>query len=329
MRAPLALLGVVLGLAAPAAATPTTASVVMADVDDVVIAEIMQLHDQSGEEPGGIVVPPSPSANLQRAGLKAGDIIIRVNGDRVGSTVSIGWGTTLVEVDRHGQLVLLHLIHPMPKASANLDDDDRNDVVVQIRNVAVAMTKGGKPSGVRIGEPMRDFFSAGDIIRSVDGTQVTSVEELASRFTAGGEVTTVKLDRDDRAYTVEIHRVHAIDLTGIVKVSDTSYQIPQAVVDAYFASPDSIMKGARIVPSMKNGTSDGFKLYAIRPTSAFAKCGLTNGDTITKINGLDLTSPEKALEVYQKLRTAKKFVVDITRRGSPLTLTYTITTGSK
>ena len=68
----------------------------------------------------------------------------------------------------------------------------------------------------------------------------------------------------------------------------------------------------------------GFKLYAIRPTSLYAKLGLQNGDTLERVNGFDLATPEKALDVYTKVRDATKLVLDITRRGKPVTLTITI-----
>ena len=56
----------------------------------------------------------------------------------------------------------------------------------------------------------------------------------------------------------------------------------------------------------------------------FAKLGLSNGDTIQKVNGFELTSADKALEVYSSLRDAKSLMVSIERRGKPVTLTYTI-----
>ena len=65
-----------------------------------------------------------------------------------------------------------------------------------------------------------------------------------------------------------------------------------------------VAKGARVVPAVKNGKPDGFKLYAIRPSSVYAKLGLQNGDTLQSINGFELTSADKALEVYTKLREA-------------------------
>src|ERR1051325_2730762 len=84
------------------------------------------------------------------------------------------------------------------------------------------------------------------------------------------------------------------------------------------------VQGARGVPSKKNGKPDGFKLYAIRPSSAFARLGLANGDTLQSINGFELTSADKALEVYTKLREATSLEVEVTRRGKPVTLKYSI-----
>ena len=90
------------------------------------------------------------------------------------------------------------------------------------------------------------------------------------------------------------------------------------------ANPMEVARGARVVPAMKNGKASGFKLYAVRPTSIFAKLGLENGDTIVRVNGFDLTTADKALEVYTKLRDASTIQIDLERRHQPLTLTYSI-----
>jgi general secretion pathway protein C len=111
---------------------------------------------------------------------------------------------------------------------------------------------------------------------------------------------------------------------GIKKIDDTSYEIEKSLLDKVLLNPMAIVKGARVVPAMKNGKPEGFKLYAIRPTSAFAKLGLTNGDTLTSINGFELNSADKALEVYTKLREARALELEVTRRGKPVTLKYSI-----
>lgn len=115
----------------------------------------------------------------------------------------------------------------------------------------------------------------------------------------------------------------AID-SGIKKIDDSTFEIDKSLVEKVLVNPMAVAKGARIVPAMKNGKPEGFKLYAIRPTSVYSKLGLTNGDTLTSINGFELTSADKALEVYTKLREATSLELEVTRRGKPVTLKYTI-----
>ncbi len=115
----------------------------------------------------------------------------------------------------------------------------------------------------------------------------------------------------------------AID-NGVKKIDDTTYEIDKSLVEKALANPMALAKGARIVPAVKNGKPDGFKLYAIRPSSVYAKLGLTNGDTLQSINGFEMTSADKALEVYTKLREATQLEVEITRRGKQMTLKYSI-----
>ena len=115
----------------------------------------------------------------------------------------------------------------------------------------------------------------------------------------------------------------AID-SGVRKIDDSNYEIDRSLVDKVLANPMAIAKGARVVPAVKNGKADGFKLYAIRPSSVYSKLGFSNGDTIHSINGFELTSADKALEVYTKLKEANSLQVEITRRGKPVTINYGI-----
>jgi general secretion pathway protein C len=111
---------------------------------------------------------------------------------------------------------------------------------------------------------------------------------------------------------------------GIKKIDENNYEIDKSLVDKVLANPMAVAKGARVVPAVKNGKPDGFKLYAIRPSSVYSKLGLANGDTLQSINGFELTSADKALEVYTKLREATSLEVEVTRRGKPMTLKYSI-----
>jgi general secretion pathway protein C len=111
---------------------------------------------------------------------------------------------------------------------------------------------------------------------------------------------------------------------GIKKVSETEYQVNRDLLDKLLADTNALARSARIVPNVVDGKANGFKLYAIRPNSVYATIGLQNGDAIQAINGYDMSSPDKALEVYTKLRRANHLTVSITRHGQNQTLDYTI-----
>jgi general secretion pathway protein C len=81
------------------------------------------------------------------------------------------------------------------------------------------------------------------------------------------------------------------------------------------ANLNDIAMQARIVPAFRDGVAVGFKLFSIRPDSIYAAFGIQNGDVIRNINGLDLNSPEKALEIYSKLKETCRFDIGLERDG--------------
>jgi len=114
---------------------------------------------------------------------------------------------------------------------------------------------------------------------------------------------------------------------SITQLGPTSYEVDASLLDKLSDDPKLFLRGARLVPSMQNGKPDGFKVYAIRPSSVFARLGMANGDTVRTINGTELTSADKALEVYSALKASKRgdaIVVELVRRSKPMTLTYRV-----
>jgi general secretion pathway protein C len=113
-------------------------------------------------------------------------------------------------------------------------------------------------------------------------------------------------------------------LAGIKRLDDTHVEVSAKLIDAVRANPMGFAKGARVVPALKDGKAAGFKVYVIRPSSLYARIGLQNGDTLQTVNGLELTSADKALEAYATLRDAKTIALGIERRGKPLTIMITV-----
>ena len=80
----------------------------------------------------------------------------------------------------------------------------------------------------------------------------------------------------------------------------------------------------RAVPAFKGGVSEGLKIFGIRQGSIGEALAFQNGDTLLKVNGLDLTRAEKAIEVYSKLKTATDFTIELNRNGELRTIRWQI-----
>lgn len=111
---------------------------------------------------------------------------------------------------------------------------------------------------------------------------------------------------------------------GVKVVSENQYVVAKREIDNALTNLSDLATKARIVPSFKNGVSNGFKLFSIVPDSLYSKIGVQNGDVIRKINGYEMNSPDKALEIYQKLRDATRIEIELERRGENIRKTYSI-----
>jgi general secretion pathway protein C len=113
-------------------------------------------------------------------------------------------------------------------------------------------------------------------------------------------------------------------LKGVRRVSATEFDVDRGVVDKILENQAELMRQARIVPEQENGKMVGIRLFGVRPDTLLGVLGMENGDRLQTINGFDMTSPEKALEAYARLRTADQLVVQVNRRGSNMNLDYNI-----
>jgi general secretion pathway protein C len=111
---------------------------------------------------------------------------------------------------------------------------------------------------------------------------------------------------------------------GIKKTGENTYEIGRSTLETVLGNMSLLSRSARIVPEIRDGKAAGFRLYSVRPEGPFALIGMQNGDVISVINGLEITSPEKALEVYAKLKSASHLSVGIERNGQRVTKEYSI-----
>lgn len=111
----------------------------------------------------------------------------------------------------------------------------------------------------------------------------------------------------------------------IVRTGQNSWLLDRRYVESELNDMSRLITDVRAVPNLtKDGTADGFKLFAIRRGSLFSKIGLRNGDVVRSVNGLRLNSIEEGLETFQALRHEDNLSIEVVRNKQAKTLTYNI-----
>ncbi len=100
--------------------------------------------------------------------------------------------------------------------------------------------------------------------------------------------------------------------------------IDQRALNAALDNIGQAMTDARLLPSIKDGKVEGFRLSEVKPQGVFGSLGLKNGDILAKINDFPIDSPEKAIQSFMTLKGQNRIKLDIMRDSAPTTLSYDI-----
>ena len=106
---------------------------------------------------------------------------------------------------------------------------------------------------------------------------------------------------------------------GIKQLSEDKWMIERKMLNELLDDPSALINQARVVPQQ-----DGLRFFGIRPSSIFFKIGLRNGDTVHKINEVELSDVQNALGVFGQLKNENDFSIDFTRRGKKLSYAYNV-----
>jgi general secretion pathway protein C len=106
---------------------------------------------------------------------------------------------------------------------------------------------------------------------------------------------------------------------GINKIGENEYEVSRELLEEVLSDPTNIVQQARVIPQ-----EDGLRFFGIRSNSIFWKIGIKNGDTLHRVNNVDLNDVEKALSVFEELRSQSNFTIDFTRAGKQYTYEYTV-----
>jgi general secretion pathway protein C len=110
----------------------------------------------------------------------------------------------------------------------------------------------------------------------------------------------------------------------IVRIDTGTWQVRREKLLENFANVGSLSSQATVTPYFVQGQQLGFRLSQIRAGGVLQQIGLQEGDVLQKVNGLDIHTPQEALQAYQQLQTESTVRLSILRNNSPTTLTYEI-----
>ena len=209
--------------------------------------------------------------------------------------VHTGWNPVPVHSALHGTLVGTAIADPTQYSLCQITNPDLNETQVY--------AIGDRYQGARIYavEKERALISNNGVNEYIDNNAAApnlGVVPMPQPAQAGGD--------------------------GVKQLSENQYVVAKSEINNALTNLSDLATKARIVPSFKNGVANGFKLFSIVPDSLYAKIGVQNGDVIRRINGYEMNSPDKALEIYQKLRDASRIEIELERRGESVRKSYSI-----
>lgn len=98
--------------------------------------------------------------------------------------------------------------------------------------------------------------------------------------------------------------------------------IDRRVVEQAMNDLPKLLTQARAVPSMVNGTIEGFRMEYVEPTSFYEKIGVQKGDVLQRVNGVDIRDPSTMLSLLQQLKNERTVKLDLVRNNQRSTITY-------
>ncbi|HET8711219.1 MAG TPA: type II secretion system protein GspC [Spongiibacteraceae bacterium] len=92
-------------------------------------------------------------------------------------------------------------------------------------------------------------------------------------------------------------------------------QLAQGYRERLYQNPGSLADLIQVTPASENGKLIGYRVNPGRDPAQFSKVGLRPGDIVTMINDVKLDDPQRALELYNLLRTETEAAITV-RRGN-------------
>jgi general secretion pathway protein C len=177
-----------------------------------------------------------------------------------------------------------------------------------------------------------DIYRVGDVIYGNEQATVAAVERQKLIINNNGAKECIDLDKSTPGTGSDGFPTTSGDGFGGVPTGAAGTGSEITLEAAYVEGElgpgfGKIVDAARLVPNTADGTStiNGFKIFAIKGGSLFARVGFQNGDIITRVNDTSMTQAEQGFALYQAFQDEKEVRIQLLRGGvTPLNITVRI-----
>lgn len=97
-------------------------------------------------------------------------------------------------------------------------------------------------------------------------------------------------------------------------------QLAQTYRNQLYQNPGSLADVIQVTPASEGGKLIGYRVNPGRDQAQFAKFGLKPGDIVTMINDVKLDDPQRALELYNLLRSQTEAAITVHRGNEDVVL---------
>ena len=235
-------------------------------------------------------------------------------------------------IDRHGvdvaRLASYHLFGKMDKRQLGKQQ------VPVVRATRLPLTLHGvvasdRPDTARaiIAEP-----NAGELSYSIGAMLPGNarLEEIHADkiiLSRNGQLETLLLPNDNEGVDFSVASM-STPAVGADTLPDDVIATPDQFRDALLDAPESLAGLVNTVPQTNDqGRLIGFQLQPGKDAGFLQRFGLQPGDVLTSVNGIQLDSPVRALEVIRELGEAGQVSIEVLRNDIPQSLVFSFDQG--
>ena len=108
------------------------------------------------------------------------------------------------------------------------------------------------------------------------------------------------------------------------QIGEREYILDSRRIQKSLENPEQILTHARLLPNIKDGRQEGFLVSEVVPGGIYHSLGLRNGDILLRINGLEISNPEVAIQAMSALKGMSNIDLDVIRSGQKISMNYRI-----